>query len=129
MAESIEVRVPFLDNCLTEYVMGLPSSFKVRNGKKKFILRQALRGIVPDYVLDAKKIGFSVPYSNWLKGPLKDYMQQVLTDPLLKENNIFNSSQINKCINEHCNGKRDFGFLLWKSMHLAIWVSKYNVAT
>ena len=63
MAHSIEVRVPLLDASLTSYVMGLPSSRKVRFGQKKWILRRALRGVVPDSILYGPKTGFSVPCS------------------------------------------------------------------
>ena len=58
MANSIEIRVPFLDNTLTDYVLGLPSSYKVRNGNKKRILKLALKNIIPDSILNGQKTGF-----------------------------------------------------------------------
>src|SRR5262249_32500987 len=78
MAHGIEVRVPFLDTNLTNYALGLPSNVKVRSGQKKRVLRHALRGIVPDDILDGPKTGFGVPYEHWLRTSLADYAKSVL---------------------------------------------------
>ncbi|MEO7045057.1 MAG: asparagine synthase (glutamine-hydrolyzing), partial [Ferruginibacter sp.] len=87
MANSLEVRVPFLDNVLTEYVLGLPSNMKVKNGEQKYLLKAALRGVVPDNILDAPKTGFGVPYGYWLQTKLSHYMKEVLLsdEPIIKE--------------------------------------------
>ena len=127
MAHSIEARVPMLDYRLTEYVMGLPSSLKVRWGQKKWILRRALRGIVPDHILDAPKTGFGVPYSYWLRGPLKSYLQSVLFDPAILQQKVFDVKAISACMKEHHTGKRDNGFLLWKALNLALWCKTYQI--
>ena len=74
MANSIEIRVPFLDNNLTDYAMGLPSNYKIRFGNKKWILKQALKNELPASILNGKKTGFSVPVDYWLKKPLLNYM-------------------------------------------------------
>ena len=126
MANGIEVRVPFLDNELTEYVMSLPSEMKVKYNQKKYILRKALRGIVPDEVLDAPKTGFGVPFSNWLKGPLKQMLIDKVNSKAIKELNIFDEQVLNRCIEEHVTGLRNHGFLLWKMLNLSIWLEKYN---
>lgn len=127
MANGVEVRVPFLDNNLVEYAMSLPSNLKIRRGEKKFILRKALRSIVPDDVLDAPKTGFGVPFSNWLKGPLKDFMQQNLNDAYIQQLNLFDNYSLNRLINLHLSGKKNSGILLWKLMNLCIWLKKYKV--
>jgi asparagine synthase (glutamine-hydrolysing) len=127
MASSIEVRVPLLDNELTEYVMGLPSSLKVRKGEKKWALRKALRGVVPDEILDGKKTGFSVPYSNWLRQPLRELLISTLNDPEITRLGLFDSSSLNLLIDAHITGRKNNGFLLWKLMNLCIWLKKYKV--
>ena len=81
MAHGIEVRVPFLDTSLAGYAMGLPSELKVRRGEKKWILRQALRGTVPDEILDGPKTGFGVPAGFWLREKLRPMLQEVVLDP------------------------------------------------
>jgi asparagine synthase (glutamine-hydrolysing) len=127
MANSVEVRVPFLDNDLAEYVMSLPSTMKIKHGQKKYILRRAMRGIVPDYILDAPKTGFGVPFGNWLKSPLRNYMLEVFNDPYIVKLEIFDYSKLNNLIQLHLNNKQNNGFLLWKLLNLCIWLKSYKV--
>ena len=127
MAQSIEVRVPLLDNDLAEYVMGLPQEFKVKKGQKKWLMRQALRGVVPDDILDAPKTGFGVPYENWLKEPLKDFLNDTLFTHKNKEMKLFDEKVLNKLITEHQTGKANHGFLLWKTMNFSIWLQHNKV--
>lgn len=129
MAMGIESRVPLLDNHLTNFVLSLPSSMKIRGNDKKYILKKALRGVVPNFVLDSPKMGFGVPYTNWLNGPLKRYLKDALF-----ENNFINSGLFDK----HLLKKKYDGFqhepnqhdayILWKAMNLSIWISKYEVS-
>lgn len=125
MACSIEIRVPFLDADLSSYAMGLPSSMKVRNAQKKWILRRALRGIVPDYILDGPKTGFGVPFEYWLKGPLAEYMKSVLLDPSVLAQGLFDRASLEACMAEHIAGRRNNGFLLYKLLNLALWQKFY----
>ncbi|HEV2146809.1 MAG TPA: asparagine synthase C-terminal domain-containing protein, partial [Longimicrobiaceae bacterium] len=125
MAHSVEVRVPFLDNALSAYAVGLPASYKVRRGEKKWILRRALRGIVPDEVLDGPKTGFGVPYEYWLRAPLAGFMREVLTDPATSRWGIFDTRALTACMDDHVSGRRNHGFLLWKCLHLALWHRAY----
>ncbi len=125
MAHGIEVRVPFLDNDLATYAMSLPSELKVRRLQKKRILRRALRGIVPDWILDAPKMGFGVPYEYWLRGPLADYMKSVLLDPQTRASGLFDQREIGRAMTEHISGARNHGFLLWKALQLALWHRAY----
>jgi len=127
MAQSIEVRVPLLDNELTSYVMGLPSSYKVKKGQKKWLMRQALRGVVSDAILDAPKTGFGVPYDNWLKLPLKGFLEEVLFTQKNKQSGVFDEKYLRKLISEHQQGKANHGFLLWKMMNLSIWLNQSKV--
>jgi asparagine synthase (glutamine-hydrolysing) len=125
MAHAIEVRVPFLDAELAEYAMALPSRLKVRRGQKKWLLRRALRGIVPDEVLDRPKTGFGVPFERWLRGPLAEYMRGVLTDPSTVRAGIFDAAHLERAMREHVGGERNHGFLLWKALNLALWQQRY----
>jgi len=127
MAHGIEVRVPFLDAELTSYAMGLPMKWKCRRGEKKWILRRAMRGIVPDRVLDGKKLGFGVPESYWLREPLADYMRSVLSDPATTQWGIFNEQVVNKYMDEHTSGVRNRGILLYRLLNLALWHKFYNI--
>lgn len=121
MAASIEVRVPFLDNDLVDFCLTLPGSQKVPWGQRKWLLKKALRGIVPDKILYGKKTGFGVPYGYWLRGSLKT----LFFDKLLQFQNeypgILNSKVIQKLYNEHISRYHDHSFLLWKILNLMIW--------
>jgi len=126
MASSIEVRVPFLDYELTDYVMSLPSSLKVKRGQKKWLLKKALIGIVPDDILFDKKRGFGVPYQYWLKGPLNELFYDKLAQLDASGNKILDFEKIRILMNEHVKGIREHGFLLWKTLNLMIWLSKHS---
>jgi len=125
MAHSIEVRVPFLDANLTSHALGLSSSLKIRFAQKKWILRRALRGILPNAILDAPKTGFGVPYQYWLRKPLAGYMKSVLLDDATLGWGLFDRRQLERCIDEHITGRRNNGFLLYKLLNLALWRSFY----
>jgi asparagine synthase (glutamine-hydrolysing) len=125
MAHGIEIRVPFLDADLSAYAMGLPSSYKVKRAQKKWILRRALRGIVPDSILDGPKTGFGVPYEYWLRGPLSDYMRSVLLDTATLNWGIFDRKALEICIDEHVREQRNNGFLLYSLLNLALWRKFY----
>ncbi len=126
MAHGIEVRVPFLDLALASYGAGLPSSMKVRGSQKKYLLRQALRGIVPDSVLDGPKTGFGVPYGAWLRGVAGDLLVAALAEPAVRRLNLFDETEILRRLEEHRRGNRDYAFMLWKMLQLAMWIAEYQ---
>ena len=126
MATSIEVRVPFLDNELFEYVMSLPSSMKIKRGQKKWLLKQALVGIVPDKILFGPKTGFSVPYKIWLKGPLNSLFNDCLSTLENQKCEYLDFKEIRIIMSENLSGKRDNGFLMWKTLNLMIWLIANN---
>ena len=121
MAASIEVRVPFLDNDLTNYVMSLPSSYKVNSGEQKYLLKQCLLGILPDNILNGPKTGFGVPYKFWLTDALKDYFYGLL-DSLGTDHPYINTIECRRLLDLHGKSGRDNGFMLWKALNLCIWI-------
>ena len=128
MSHSVEVRVPMVDTRLTAYVMGLPSNYKVRGKEKKYILRQALQGIVPDSILNRPKTGFSVPISHWLRTSLADYMKSVLFDHATQGARLFDNEAVTRCFQEHMGRRRDNGTLLYKLLNLALWFKEYRLS-
>lgn len=127
MASGVEVRVPFLDNELTAFAMSLPGAMKVKNGVKKYLLKKALSGIVPDEVLYGPKKGFGVPYSNWIKGPLFEFMLSRIKSPYVQQLGILDYPHIDRLISEHKNNITDHGFILWKLLNLCIWIEDYKI--
>lgn len=126
MAHGIEVRVPMVDRRLAAYAFGLPSAYKVRGMQKKRVLRQALRGIVPDAILDRPKTGFGVPVNRWLRTSLLDDMKSVLLDAELQRTGLFDRVALERCIREHAERRRDNGTLLYKALSLALWWREYQ---
>ena len=122
MANSMEVRIPFLDKNLTEYMLSLSPELKIKNGVKKYLIKKAMEGVVPNDILYGPKTGFSVPYSYWLQTSLYSYFKEQVSNEKCKA--ILDSEKLLKMIEQHKNGKGNFGFLLWKSLNLAIWINK-----
>ncbi|SFM48427.1 asparagine synthase (glutamine-hydrolysing) [Gracilibacillus orientalis] len=123
MAHSLELRVPFLDKEVFKVASEIPVSKKIANGTTKHILREAASGIVPDHVLNRKKLGFPVPIRHWLKNELyewaKNLIQESVTDHLLEKNVIFN------LLDEHCKGKKDNSRKLWTVLMFMLWHQIY----
>lgn len=124
MLTSVESRVPFLDNDLTDYVLSLPSDLKVKNGQKKYLLKKALDGLVPNVILYGKKRGFDVPYKEWLRTNLFDFAYSTFEDNTFNE--VLNTNQLLKLLVEHKKGKIDHGPILWKSLVLVEWLRFYK---
>ncbi len=127
MANSVEVRVPFLDNDLSEFAMGLPSSIKVKGGVKKYILKKALEGIVDHEVLYGPKKGFGVPYQNWIEKPINDFFRARIRSKYIQELGILDYDYIDRLTKPVYGGFAENGFMLWKILNLCIWLEEYKV--
>lgn len=121
---SIEARVPFLDNELTSFTLALPSRYKVKNGNKKYLLKKALRGIVPDEILDAPKRGFDVPYVHWLRTDLYNYAMSSFELKSLEK--WLDLNELQRLLKIHREGNVNYGSLLWKSLILSRWLNRYT---
>jgi asparagine synthase (glutamine-hydrolysing) len=113
MAHSLEVRVPFLDHPLIEWATRLPQQAKVRHGEGKWLLKRAMRPYLPEALLDRPKMGFAVPVSRWLRGPLRARVRGALLGPVLGDTDIFDMHQIRRILDEHQDGGRDHSVVLW----------------
>lgn len=127
MAASVEVRVPFLDNEVVEFCLGLDASQKLVHGKKKWLLKKALEGVIPNEVLRGKKRGFGVPYGYWVKGALASLLHDHLALFDRRNPGILNRNHIEMMIDDHKASRRDYGFLLWKLLNFIIWSNQNNV--
>lgn len=126
MANSIESRVPFLDHRLVELAIQIPMDLKLKNGVSKYILKEAVRGITPDSVIDRKKQGFAAPVTEWLrKGKIADQLIQTLWKSKIWEEDIFNRAAVEKLIAAHQNGKVDASFRIWNLITLGLWFDRW----
>ena len=123
---SLETRIPFLNHDLIEYVWKIPHSLKFRNGQGKWILRQILNKYVPKNLTDRPKMGFGVPIDIWLRGPLRDWAENLLDKKKLEDKGYFNSKLIRKKWQEHCSGKKNWQYDLWDVLMFQGWLDLNN---
>jgi asparagine synthase (glutamine-hydrolysing) len=124
MQVSLEARVPLLDHVLADQVNKLPTSYKLKNGYRKRLLKHIAAPLLPKSILDRPKRGFSIPLRSWLMGPLKQSVQEyLLDDPSGLFNRTWTSGVINAMENDHSPATSD---LVWKLLSLSIWGSQQN---
>ena len=125
MSASIEARVPFLDHKLVEFTMGIPMKWKIKDGETKYLLKKAMKDLLPDEVLYRKKMGFSAPMAEWLRGEFgKRAEASVLSSPLLKRG-ILNHQYISKQFRDHIEGRQDNALHLWTLFNLTNWYDRW----
>lgn len=125
MAHGVEVRVPLLENDLVDFIAGLPTRLKLRDGEQKWLLKKAIREVVPADVISGKKKGFGVPYSEWLRQPLNALLHKRIETLIAR--GFVQQSQVEPMLRDHAGGSEQHAFLLWKLMNLGIWVDRYDV--
>ena len=126
MASSLETRVPFLDHKLIEYVWKIPQSLKLNNGQGKWILKKILNQYVPNDLTDRPKMGFGVPIETWLRGPLKEWAEDLLNEERLKQEGYFDPKVVRDKWNEHITGKRNWKSSLWGILMFQSWIDSNN---
>jgi asparagine synthase (glutamine-hydrolysing) len=124
MAFSREVRNPFLDYRLVEFLFSLPAHYKIRRGWNKFILRKAMGEIIPKKVINRfDKVGYITPESQWLRGPLKDWAKDKLFGKGLRELESYPEIEVRLYWEEHQSGRRDNRWRIWPWVSLSVWLS------
>jgi asparagine synthase (glutamine-hydrolysing) len=121
MARSLEGRCPLLDHRVVEFAWHLPARAKVRNGKGKWILRHLLRRYLPQPLVDRPKQGFDVPVGAWLKGPLRGWAADLLTNRCLPGAEILDFARIDTCWRDHLEGRQDHSRDLWPVLMFQAW--------
>lgn len=128
MANSLEVRVPFLNHSLVEYVSTLPHNLKIKGLTTKYILRRAMKGRLPDSVLNRGKKGFNMPVAKWFTGTLRPLIEDLLTPAKLKREGFFNADYVQQLLQEHMSGQRDHRKLLWTLLVFELWYEHWGVS-
>ncbi len=121
MAVSLEARVPLLNHKVVEFAWRLPLDLKIRDGRSKWALRQVLEAHVPRTLVDRPKQGFSIPLAAWLRGPLRDWAEDLLTPARLAEDGLLTPAPIRRAWSEHLSGRRDHAHALWAVLMLQAW--------
>jgi asparagine synthase (glutamine-hydrolysing) len=118
MANSLEVREPLMDHPLVEWLATLPSTFKMRHGEGKYLLKKAMEPALPRDLLYRPKMGFAVPLASWFRGALRRRVRDALTGGRLAETGWFDPAELERLVDLHQSGARDFSTPLWTLMML-----------
>lgn len=121
MAHSLEGRSPLLDHEFMEMTAQIPSSLKIKNGEKKYILKKAMEGILPNEILYRPKMGFGVPLVHWFRGDLKDYMYDVIMNGEGIKRGYFEKASVQQLLDEHTKTNIDQSNKIWALIMLEHW--------
>lgn len=123
MANSLEVRTPYLDNPLFDFVNGLDFRLKLKNGRSKYIFKKMLlsKKLVPEIIVNRPKKGFGIPVSKWIREDLKDLILDYLSPDNLKKGGIFNHKYVEKILSEHFSLRNDNRKLIWALFMFESW--------
>jgi asparagine synthase (glutamine-hydrolysing) len=124
MAHSIEARPPLLDHELVEFAASVPARLRLHEGTTKYLLKQAMRGILPDAIIDRPKQGFAVPLAKWFRGRLAGFARDLLLSETCRSRGIFNTSYIERLLQLHERG-RDLDLQLWTILSFELWCRRF----
>jgi asparagine synthase (glutamine-hydrolysing) len=120
MAHSLEARPPLLDHKLVEFAATIPSRFRISNGSTKYLFKQAMRGLLPDDIIDRPKHGFAIPLARWFRGELAGFARELLCSERSRQRGLFRTDQLDRLIRLHEQG-RDIELHLWTLVSLELW--------
>ena len=122
MRASLEARVPFLDHRVMEFAWSLPLSYKIREGVSKWPLHQILKKYIPEELTKRKKMGFSVPLHEWIRGPLRNWCEDLIDAGRLRREGYFNEDIVTKKWIEHREGNKNNITFLWPILMFQAWL-------
>ena len=127
MSTSLETRIPLLDHRVVEFASSLPVSIKMNYGNLKWPLKKILYKYIPPKLVERPKMGFGVPMGKWLRGPLREWAEELLNEQQLKEQNYLVTESVRKIWKEHLSGQFNHQGLLWSLLMFQSWRMRYKI--
>jgi asparagine synthase (glutamine-hydrolysing) len=127
MAVGLEARVPLLDHRVVEFALRLPDALKRRDGRGKYLLRQVLYRHVPPNLVDRPKTGFAIPIGAWLRGPLRDWAEELLDPRQLRADGLLDAATVRAAWAEHLSGSRNLQYQLWGVLMFQGWRQRWRL--
>jgi asparagine synthase (glutamine-hydrolysing) len=124
MAHSLEARPPLLDHRLVEFAATVPARFRLHDGTTKYLFKQAMRGILPDQIIDRPKHGFAVPLARWFRGDLATFARDLLLSSTCRQRGVFNESYVKRLFSLNARG-RDLDLQLWTMLSFELWCRRF----
>ncbi|WP_338515023.1 asparagine synthase C-terminal domain-containing protein [Pseudomonas poae] len=124
MANSLETRVPLLDHRVVEFAWRIPLHLKIRQGVGKWVLREVLYRHVPRQLIERPKKGFSIPIASWLRGPLREWAENLLSESRLRQEGYFHPAPIRYIWTQHLAGRSDYSSKLWSVLMFQAWLEE-----
>ena len=125
MAVALEARNPFLDYTLVEFAARLPTSLRLHDFSGKYLLKLAMRDMLPHQILHRPKIGFNIPYKNWLRTQLRELLLDMLSPARLQRQGFFSPTYVQSLIHSHMEGSQDHAHTLWQLLMFQLWAERY----
>ena len=124
MAHSLEARPPLLDHRLAEFAATIPARYRLRGGTTKYLFKQAMRGILPDGIIDRQKHGFAVPLAAWLRGDLAGFARDLLLSSACRDRGVFETAHVERLLALNARG-RDLDLQLWTMLSFELWCQRF----
>ena len=125
MAASVESRVPFLDHKLVEFTSGLPERLKLNRWTTKYVLRQSMKGVLPEEILTRSKMGFPVPVGAWFRGAYAHVLEEYVLSSRAMDRGIFNQQFVRTLVSQHQRGEANHSERLWSLVNLEMWLRRF----
>ena len=125
MAVSLETRAPLLDYRIAELLATVPADMRYRNRTKKYLLKKAVTGRLPDSIIHRSKMGFGVPLKHWFRQDAAGFARETLLSQRARERGVLHTAEVERTLNRHAAGRRDFSSKLWALLFFEVWCQKW----
>jgi asparagine synthase (glutamine-hydrolysing) len=125
MSVGLEGREPFLDQNIIDWVSKLPNHFKIRNGYKKYLLKEIVHKHIPKAMMDRPKAGFAIPIENWFQSELAHYFELYLSKKYIEEQGILNYQEVSSWVTRYSMGRKEYITQIWNVLMFQLWYEKW----